>query len=186
MIATPELQTARLILKPLRSEDAVQIQQKFPRWEIVRYLISSVPWPFPDGAAQNYVDNVALEASKNGKGWFWSLRRKEDETELIGVISLMDIADNNRGFWLVPEWQGKGLMTEACEAVNRFWFETLDKDVLRAPKAALNQRSKNLSTRSGMRVVRREKAQYVSGELESELWEMTREAWRESQRQTQG
>lgn len=90
----------------------------------------------------------------------------------------MDVADNNRGFWLVPEWQGKGLMSEACQAVNRFWFDTLDKEVLRAPKAASNARSRELSRRSGMRLVRTEKAQYVSGELDSELWEITREAWR--------
>ena len=183
MIATPEIVTDRLILKPLRSEDAQQIQRKFPRWEIVRYLISSVPWPFPEGAAQHYVDNVALAANKKGTGWFWSLRLKEDENELIGVISLMDVPDNNRGFWLVPEWQGKGLMAEACEAVNAFWFETLNKEVLRAPKAADNQRSKNLSMRNGMRLVRTEKAQYVSGELDSELWEITREMWRGRQGQ---
>lgn len=182
MTITPYMTTSRLILRPLCSEDALQIQEKFPRWEIVRYLISSVPWPFPEGAAQHYVDNVALEATRQGIGWFWSLRRKENEQELIGVISLMDLPDNNRGFWLVPEWQGKGLMSEACQAVNAFWFETLGKEVLRAPKAAINERSRKLSSRSGMRLVRTEKAQYVCGELDSELWEITREAWRESQR----
>lgn len=74
-------------------------------------------------------------------------------------------------------------MAEACEAVNAFWFETLNKEVLRAPKAADNQRSKNLSMRNGMRLVRTEKAQYVSGELDSELWEITREMWRGRQGQ---
>jgi RimJ/RimL family protein N-acetyltransferase len=182
MTITPHMTTSRLILRPLCSEDALQIQEKFPRWEIVRYLISSVPWPFPEGAAQHYVDNVALEATRQGTGGFWSLRRKENEQELIGVISLMDLPDKNRGFWLVPEWQRKGLMSEACQAVNTFWFETLGKEVLRAPKAAINERSRKLSSRSGMRLVRTEKAQYVCGELDSELWEITREAWRESQR----
>lgn len=43
MTETPEIITPRLILKPLRSEDALQIQHVFPRWEIVRYLIASVP-----------------------------------------------------------------------------------------------------------------------------------------------
>lgn len=178
MIITPVLHTPRLILKPLQSQDARHIQQVFPRWEIVRYLVSSVPWPYPEGAAQDYVDNVALVASREGKGWFWTLRRKEDEQALIGVICLMDQPDCNRGFWLVPEWQGQGLMSEACHAVNEFWFETLDRDILRAPKAAANTRSRNLSARSGMRLVRTEKAQYVAGELETELWEITREAWR--------
>lgn len=33
---TPQLTTARLILKPLVSEDAAQIQRIFPCWEITR------------------------------------------------------------------------------------------------------------------------------------------------------
>ncbi|SFT42247.1 Protein N-acetyltransferase, RimJ/RimL family [Kosakonia arachidis] len=174
---TPELQTARLILKPLVSEDATQIQRIFPRWEIVRYLVASVPWPYPDNAAQNYVDNVALAAMRTGKGWFWTLRRKENADELMGVICLMDTPDNNRGFWLVPEWQGMGYMTEACHVVTDFWFNALERDVLRAPKAVANDRSKRLSQRSGMRLVRLQKGEYVSGTLETELWEITREKW---------
>ena len=41
----PTLTTERLLLKPLVAEDAVQIQKRYPRWEIVRYLVSSVPRP---------------------------------------------------------------------------------------------------------------------------------------------
>lgn len=182
LIATTEMITERLILKPLESEDAAQIQRVFPRWEIVRYLVDTVPWPYPDGAAQHYVDNIALAAVKSGKGWFWSLRRKENELDLIGVICLMDVPDNNRGFWLVPEWQGQGYMSEACQAVTDFWFEALNKDVLRAPKAAVNERSRKISSRNGMRLIRTDKARYVSGELDSELWEITREEWKLIQR----
>jgi len=178
MTATPEMITDRLILKPLRSDDAEQIQRVFPRWEIVRYLVASVPWPYPEGAARHYVDNVALAASVAGTGWFWTLRRKEDAQTLIGVICLMKQPDNNRGFWLVPEWQGRGYMSEACDAVTEFWFESLDQPVLRAPKAVANTRSKNISSRSGMRLVGVDKRQYVAGELDSELWEITRDEWR--------
>lgn len=176
MKASPII-TDRLILNPLISEDAEQIQRVFPRWEIVRYLIASVPWPYPPGAARHYVDNVALPAADAGSGWYWTLRRKEDPQQLIGVICLMDVPDNNRGFWLVPEWQGNGYMREACDAVTDFWFRALNKPVLRAPKAVANERSKNLSQRTGMRLVRCEKGHYVAGELETELWEITREEW---------
>jgi hypothetical protein len=41
----PELQTRRLLLRPLTMADAPQIQTLFPRWEIVRYLNNKVPWP---------------------------------------------------------------------------------------------------------------------------------------------
>lgn len=176
-MTTPILETERLRLLPLVSADAEQIQRIFPRWEIVRYLIASVPWPYPEGAAQHYVDNVALAASRAGEGWFWTLRRKEDERELMGVICLMNTPDNNRGFWLAPEWQGKGYMREACHAVTDYWFNGLKREVLRAPKAVANERSRKISHSSGMRLVRRQPGHYVAGELATELWEITRDDW---------
>jgi len=173
----PTLTTERLLLKPLVAEDAVQIQKRYPRWEIVRYLVSSVPWPYPDNGAENYVNNVALPDMAKGIAWFWSIRRREAPDELMGVICLYDVEDNNRGFWLAPEFQGKGYMREASIAATDYWFNTLNKPVLRAPKAAANSRSRRISDSSGMRLIRTEKKAYVSGMLDSELWEITRDEW---------
>lgn len=174
---TPALETARLYLKPLCAEDAVQIQQVYPRWEIVRYLAARVPWPFPDDGAFRFVNKVALPASENGTAWYWTLRRKEAPDVLTGLICLSDEPDNNRGFWLVPEWQRKGYMTEATRAVTDFWFNTLGREVLRAPKASVNHASKKISASAGMRLVHTSKEHYIAGELDSELWEITRGEW---------
>ncbi|MCW0316469.1 hypothetical protein NB724_001620 [Pantoea ananatis] len=97
---------------------------------------------------------------------------------LIGVISLKDTPDNHRGFWLVPEWQGQGYMTEASNAVTDYGFNVLNKPALRTPKAAANVRSVAISVKSGMRLVRTETQRYVSGEHDAELWEVTRDEWR--------
>ena len=69
-------------------------------------------------------------------------------------------------------------MSEACSAVTEFWFETLQRPVLRVPKAVANVASRRISERSGMRIVETEERDYVSGRLPSELWEITREEWR--------
>ncbi|MFH3663822.1 GNAT family N-acetyltransferase, partial [Acinetobacter baumannii] len=82
---------------------------------------------------------------------------------LIAVICLDEAEDNNRGFWLVPEYQGQGLMREASITVTNYWFNTLNKPVLRAPKAAENIRSQHISASSGMRLIKTEKKQFVSG-----------------------
>lgn len=173
----PTLKTERLLLKPLVAEDAIQIQMQFPRWEIVRYMVASVPWPFPDNGAEEYVNNVALPDVEKGIAWFWTIRRSGAPGDLMGLICLYDTEDNNRGFWLVPEYQGQGYMREASDAVTDYWFNTLNKPVLRAPKAAINQRSQRISASSGMRLIRTEKKEYVSGLLDSDLWEITREEW---------
>ena len=163
----PTLTTERLLLKPLVAADAVQIQQRYPRWEIVRYMVASVPWPYPENGAENYVNNVALPDMAKGIAWFWTIRRREAPDELMGLICLYDVEDNNRGFWLAPEFQGQGYMREASIAATDYWFNTLNKPVLRAPKAAANSRSRRISDSSGMRLIRTEKKAYVSGLLDS-------------------
>jgi ribosomal-protein-alanine N-acetyltransferase len=85
--------------------------------------------------------------------WHWSILPKPDGAELIGSISLKTRADDNRGFWLSPKWQGRGLMVEASTAVTEFWFDVLGQAVLRVPKAVENQASRRISERTGTRVV---------------------------------
>jgi len=68
-------------------------------------------------------------------------------------------------------------MTEACEAVTDFWFNTLGFPVLRAPKAVGNAASRRISEKQGMRLVAVEDRDYVSGRLPSEIWEITAEEW---------
>src|SRR5262249_52597701 len=149
----PELQTPRLLLSPLAISDAPQIQLAFPHWEIVRYLHAKVPWPYPPDGAERYLRELALPAMDRGDEWHWTLRRKAAPTELIGMIGLTKERDKNRGFWLRPEWQRRGLMTEACDAVTDYWFEALHFPVLRAPKAVPNEGSRRISQKQGMRLV---------------------------------
>lgn len=116
-----------------------------------------------------------------GIAWIWTIRLREAPDDLIGLICLYDVEDNNRGFWLAPEYQGQGFMREASNVATDYWFNTLNKTVLRAPKASLNVRSKRISDSSGMRLIKTEKKEYVSGLLDSELWEITRDEWNDRQ-----
>jgi len=54
MTTIAQLQTPRLILRPLEVSDADRIQQIFPHWEIVRHLASVIPWPYPADGALTY------------------------------------------------------------------------------------------------------------------------------------
>ena len=181
----PKLETPRLLLKPLELADAPQIQAIFPRWEIVRYLNNKVPWPYPSDGALQYCRDMALPAMECGESFHWTIRRKAEPETLIGFISLIKNTNENRGFWLEPKWQGQGYMTEACDTVTDFWFETLRMPLLRVPKAISNEASRRISLRQGMRIVATEERDYVSGKLSSEVWEITAEEWRARKRNKQ-
>ncbi|CAD5298333.1 N-acetyltransferase [Bosea sp. 62] len=174
----PSLETERLLLKPLALDDAPAIQAIFPQWEIVRFLASHIPWPYPPDGAESFLRTVALPGMAAGTEWHWSLRQKAEPERLIGVISLLIGEKNNRGFWIAPEWRGQGLMSEAVVAVTDFWFEVLGRDLLRAPKAVENIASRRISQSSGMRMVGVETHSFVSGEHPAEIWEITAAEWR--------
>lgn len=176
-VPTPELQTARLILRPLQLSDAPHTQRLFPHWEIVRLLNAIVPWPYPESGALTYYRDAALPAIDRGDEWHWTLRLKQSPDHHIGSIALIKGESDNRGFWLGLPWQGQGLMTEAVAAVNDFWFDVLGFAVLRAPKAVGNLASRRISEKTGMHVVATEERDFVSGKLPCEIWEMTREEW---------
>jgi RimJ/RimL family protein N-acetyltransferase len=183
---TNELTTERLILKPLQLADAEQVQALFPHWEIVKYLIAVVPWPYPPDGALRFYRDVALPAIERREQWHWSLRLKDSSEQIIGAISLHKGENNNRGFWLGLPWQGRGLMTEAVVAATDYWFDVLGFEVLRAPKAIGNVGSRRISEKTGMRLVGTEEKDFVSGRLLSEIWEITAKEWRERKRHEAG
>jgi RimJ/RimL family protein N-acetyltransferase len=180
---TPTLQTGRLLLEPLRLEDATQVQQLFPQWEVVQYLAASFPWPYPPDGALTYYRDFALPAVARGEEWHWTLRLKSAPEVIIGAIGLMrdpaipDATHGNRGFWLAPEHHNHGLMTEAVIAANDYWFDTLGFETLRVGKAVGNATSRRISEKTGMRLVGTGEKDYICGRLPSEIWLITREEW---------
>jgi [ribosomal protein S5]-alanine N-acetyltransferase len=81
-----ELQTARLLLRPLQLADAEQAQPLFAQWEIVKYLNAQVPWPYPPNRVFTYYRDKALPAIERGEEWHWTLRLKESPEILIGSM----------------------------------------------------------------------------------------------------
>ena len=176
---TPTIETDRLHLRALRLDDARATQLLFPHWEIVRYLNARLPWPYPADGAESFYRDVALPSVARGEEWIWAIEEKGGPDHLIGTISLRSRGEESRGFWLGQAWQGRGLMTEASDAVTDYWFNVLDKELLRVAKAIGNTTSRRVSEKQGMRLVGVVERNYVSGSLATELWEISRSEWNE-------
>jgi ribosomal-protein-alanine N-acetyltransferase len=183
----PELETERMWLRPVRLEDAEQTQKLFPQWEIVKHLGAVVPWPYPPDGALRFYRDVAIPQMERGEAWHWTVRLKTGADRIIGAISLNAKEHKrgavNRGFWIAPEFQGRGLATEACEAANAYWFEVLKFPVLHTTKALDNVKSRRVSEKNGMRVVAIEERDFVCGRLPAEICEITAEEWRARRKQ---
>lgn len=178
----PDGATQRLLLRPLALEDAEQIQEIFPHWEVVRFLLNRVPWPYPADGALRFLRDVALPQAACCETWQWSIRQRAEPARIIGSIGLARGFEANRGFWLGLPWQGRGYMSEAAAWANDYWFETLGYPAMRVSKAIANKASRRISEKQGMRVVGFEERDFVCGRLPAEIWEITAEEWRARKR----
>jgi RimJ/RimL family protein N-acetyltransferase len=176
---TPTLETARLILRPYEPRDVPAVQRIFPQWEVVRWLHAGIPWPYPDdGAATNMAECLAQRA--RGEKFFWAITLKGGDDELRGRIDLWPFDGEKRdmrGFWLDPELQGQGLMTEAAEAVTAYAFETLGWPWIYVTNAAANAGSHRIKEKQGFTLLEVVDGEFVEGPRPKEVWRLTREAW---------
>lgn len=180
MPPTPVLETPRLVLRPVRSKDAPVIQRRFPHWEVVRWLDAKIPWPYPADGAATYVATCLEEMTRREK-FHWAIIPKFGPADLIGIIDLWPddgISRSQRGFWLDPEFQGEGLMTEAADRVTEYAFCDLGWPHLWLTNAQDNHPSRRLKERQGARLVDLMIGDHVGGKGPRMVWLLTQEDWK--------
>lgn len=173
------LETARLRLLPLALEDAPRIQSIFPHLNVLRYMATAIPWPYPEDGAEEFVRNV-LPKIERRESYFWGLRLKGHEAEgLVGVVGLTPSSDeDHRGFWLGEAFWGQGLMREAVSVVNDFAFDRLEMTEMLLNNAEPNVASHRLKASTGAEILRIEDREYIGGTFPGVQWRLTAEAWR--------
>lgn len=157
---TPTFQTTRLVLRPMALTDAPEVQRQFERFEVVQYLNNSVPWPYPPGAAEFFLREVQGKAVKEGSEQAWALLR---EGQFIGSLSFSVEGDEQRGFWLNPEFWGQGLMTEACCRVTEYIMGELGWPEFTTGNAVSNVASSRLKKSQGFEKIAVFEKDFVGG-----------------------
>lgn len=173
------LETPRLVLRPVNPGDAPAIQRLFPRWDVVRYLSRSIPWPYPEDGARRWLEDTALPEMAKGVRYSWALTlRGQTDAALVGVIELrFSTPYSQRSFWLGQEWQGLGLMSEACFAVNDFALPGLGMPDLLFTSADANIPSNRIKELSGAVPIEHGEFDFHAGRLPITRWMLTDKAW---------
>jgi RimJ/RimL family protein N-acetyltransferase len=118
------IRTDRLLLRPLRADDAEAVFALFANWEVIRWL-SSPPWPYTRKDASSFLELCERNAAGDAAELAIVL-----DSSLIGGIG-MRIWPARRlqsgpgpfvGYWLGQPYWGNGYMTEAARGVLAWIF----------------------------------------------------------------
>jgi [ribosomal protein S5]-alanine N-acetyltransferase len=144
------LETARLILRPFALTDAPAIQKLASDRAIADTMIS-IPHPYPDGEAENYISRKIAEF-RDGDSVAFAIECKQEKL-LRGAIEIRDIDREHSGaelsFWLGVESWGRGYMSEAVSSMLSFGFENLHLNRLYAYHMLRNPTSGKVLMKNG-------------------------------------
>lgn len=147
----PVLETERLVLRKICHKDAHEIFKIRYDEDMARYLDRPLYTKFEE--ADNYINKI-LAGISNNEWLYWVLTCK-DEDKCIGTICLWKISQRYRraevGFELMTEYQRKGLMSEALEAVIGYGFDDLELNYIDGEVDPNNIASINLMVHHGFR-----------------------------------
>jgi RimJ/RimL family protein N-acetyltransferase len=145
--------TERLTLRRLEKSDLDQLMAIQSRPDVVRYLYweprtqeavrrwLSLALPIPSGKVENEAFTLAAEETASGR--------------MAGTVSLFLRSVEHRqgeiGFIFHPDFQGRGLATEAAREVLRIGFQELHLHRIFGQCDGRNQASAGLMARLGMR-----------------------------------
>jgi RimJ/RimL family protein N-acetyltransferase len=120
----PDLNTKRLLLRPVTSLDGRRIQELAGNWAVARTTLS-IPHPYRDGMAERWISSI--EDAWNAKsGVAFGVLLKSDHG-MIGVVSLVSIKGKRAelGYWIGEQHWGKGYCTEATSALMQYALKHL-------------------------------------------------------------
>jgi [ribosomal protein S5]-alanine N-acetyltransferase len=180
MPSLPEFRTPRLLLRELTPSDAPSYTKHFVDYEVIRHLSAVVPWPYPENGVRDFIERQVVPYQGRDK-WVWAITLADNRDEVIGAVDLWRVPrPENRGFWLGRAFWGNGYMTEAVAPVTDYAFDVLGFERLIVSNAVGNRRSGRVNEKSGAVLIGRAPAAFVDPALtEHEIWELTRERWRE-------
>ncbi len=125
MNATTTIKTDRLLLRKIIPEDIENIYKGLSQPEVIKYY--GISFTSLEATEEQMIWYRELEESETGI--WWAICATDGQT-FYGAGGFSNLSKQHKkaeiGFWLFPEFWGKGLMQEAFPLICNYGFETLE------------------------------------------------------------
>lgn len=157
------LETERLLLRRVSVEDVHEVLALRGNPETMKYIPRPIIKTIEEAMEHINMINDKIDANI---GINWAITLK-GSTKLIGIIGHYRIQPENHrseiGYMILPEYNGKGITTEAIKAVINYGFEQMQLHSIEAVIDPENSASEKVLQKNGF-----VKEAHI---LENELWE---------------
>ncbi|MFD2246573.1 GNAT family N-acetyltransferase [Pontibacter ruber] len=144
----PDLVTERLILCLIKPSDAEFILQGLSDKRVTEYY--AVHFDTLEAVQEQMQFYDSLIQNNTGAWWAFSLK---GSNQLIGACGLSSLEAEHQkaeiGFWLLPDYWGKGYVPEAARAVLKYSFEQLALNRIEAIVEGGNDQSEKVLQKLG-------------------------------------
>ncbi len=173
------LETARLWLRWPRAADAPAIHRYCSRREVAEFT-ARIPHPYPPGTAERFIF-AAREANASGRDLTLVMTPIRDKREAIGAVTLEARGQDRLtlGYALAPEFWGKGLASEAVEAMVEAGFVLTNAIEIVASARVENTASRRVIEKAGLQFsgTGLQGAPARGGMVPCDRFGLTREVW---------
>jgi RimJ/RimL family protein N-acetyltransferase len=117
---TPRIDSERLVLDALTSDDAEAVFRYCQDAELQRWV--PIPVPYDRASAEFFTGPYSLDAATSKSFTLWAIRASG---ALVGAIELRheELGSASVGYWLGHEHRGRGIMTEALGILIEYAFD---------------------------------------------------------------
>ncbi len=143
MIILPELETERLILRPIRIEDAASIFAYAKNIKVAEFTLWEAHSSVND--TLSFIQNYVIPSYTKGQPEPFGITIKENKDIIIGTAGCFFVSGCNHtmelGYALSQEYWGKGIMAEACRTIIPYVFKNFPIERLQCRCKYENQAS---------------------------------------------
>ena len=152
----PILESARLIIRPLRADDVDAVYASVNHWPSVRYT-SSIPYPYERSDSLEYIQKTWKDA-EDGDAALLAAEERGTQRYVgqVGLTYEIDKLEAELSYLMDPRFQGKGYATEAAQTIMAWGFHEKGLEAVFARVFAPNTISHHVAIRLGFRRVGQE------------------------------
>ena len=164
----PVLETARLRLRRWRDDEVERIAAARTN-QATAHFLPFIPQPFTIEDARFWLKDLAEQASA-GTRFNWCVADTGTDQglgnlTLFGIHTRGDVRDAELGYWMHPEAQGRGVMSEAVRELARWYFAAQGDGGFGGRRlfirtAATNTAARRTAEKAGFRHVGTERAAF--------------------------